>query len=42
LYIFLGHRSEEGFAEGTEELKLADMGDVHTHQILNLAAVCLL
>ena len=31
LYIFLGHRSEEGFAEGTEELKLADVGDMHPH-----------
>jgi len=42
LYISLSHRSKKGFAEAAEELKLADVGDMHPHQILNLATVCLL
>jgi hypothetical protein len=42
LYVFVGHRGEVSCAEGTEELELADMCDIHTHQILNLAAVRLL
>jgi len=42
LYVFLGHRSKKGLAEGAEELELADMRDTHTHQALNLPAVRLL
>jgi hypothetical protein len=42
LYVFLRHGSKEGLTKGTEELELADVVDVHPHQVLNLAAVCLL
>ena len=42
LDIALGDRGEERCAKGTEELKLAYMVDMHPHQVLDLAAVCLL
>ena len=42
LDIPLGNRSKEGLAKGTEELELADMVDMYTHQLLNLATVRLL
>ena len=42
LDIPLCHRGEEGLAEATEELELADVVDMHPHQVLNLATVRLL
>ena len=38
-FILLRHRGEEGLVEGTEELELAHMVDMHTHQVLSLATV---
>ena len=42
LDIPLCHRGKEGLAEATEELELADVVDMHPHQVLNLATVRLL
>ena len=42
LDILLCDRGKEGLAEATEELKLAHVVDMHPHQVLNLATVCLL
>jgi hypothetical protein len=38
----LSDRDKEGLAKGAEELELADVVDMQTHQVLNLAAVRLL
>ena len=42
MYILLCHRGKEGLAESAEELKLADVVDMHAHQVLDLATVRLL
>ena len=42
MYVLLRYRGKEGLAEGTEELELADVVDMHPHQVLNLATVRLL
>ena len=42
LDIPLGDRSKEGLVKGTEELELAYVVDIYTHQLLNLATVRLL
>ena len=42
LDIPLCHRGKEGLAEAIEELELADVVDMHPHQVLNLATVRLL
>ena len=42
LDIPLRHRGKEGLAKAAEELELADVVDMHAHQVLNLATVCLL
>ena len=39
LDIALGDGGKEGLAKGTEELELADVVDMHPHQVLNLATV---
>ena len=39
LDIPLGNRGKEGLAKGAEELELADVVDMHAHQVLNLATV---
>ena len=40
--IALGDRGKEGRTKGAEELELAYMVDIHTHQVLDLAAIRLL
>ena len=42
LDIPLCHRGKEGLAEAIEEVELAHVVDMHSHQVLNLATVCLL
>ena len=42
LDTFLSGGGKEGLAKGAEELELADVVDMHTYQVLNLAAVRLL
>ena len=39
LDISLGNRGEEGLAKGIEELELADVVNIHPHQVLDLATV---
>ena len=39
LDIPLRDRGREGLAEATEELELADVVDMHPHQVLNLATI---
>jgi hypothetical protein len=38
----LRHGGKEGLAKGAEELELADVVDMHPHQVFNLATVRLL